>query len=203
MEAQVTASIKLKGVANIGQYTYDNNPTLTLKSEVDGFQFAPRAANLKNYKLAAGPQQAYSVGFEYRDPSYWWIGATINFFANAYIDVNPLTRTSNFTDNGGIPFNDYDPVLAKQLLEQEKFDSYNVVNLIGGKSWKFNDYYVSVFASISNLQNTKYKTGGFEQGRNANYRELRDDKALASPIFGAKYWYGRGATYFLNVNFRF
>jgi len=203
LEAQVTASIKLKGAANIGQYTYDNNPTLTLKSEVDGFQFAPRASNLKNYKLAAGPQQAYSVGFEYRDPSYWWIGATINFFANAYIDVNPLTRTSNFTDNGGIPFNDYDPVLAKQLLEQEKFDSYNVVNLIGGKSWKFNDYYVSVFASISNLQNTKYKTGGFEQGRNANYRELRDDKALASPIFGAKYWYGRGATYFLNVNFRF
>ncbi len=203
LEAQVTAAIKLKGAANIGQYTYDNNPTLTLKSEVDGFQFAPRASNLKNYKLAAGPQQAYSVGFEYRDPSYWWIGATINFFANAYIDVNPLTRTSNFTDNGGIPFNDYDPVLAKQLLEQEKFDSYNVVNLIGGKSWKFNDYYVSVFASISNLQNTKYKTGGFEQGRNANYRELRDDKALASPIFGAKYWYGRGATYFLNVNFRF
>ena len=96
-----------------------------------------------------------------------------------------------------------DSHLQKQLLEQEKFDSYNVVNLIGGKSWKFNDYYVSVFASISNLQNTKYKTGGFEQGRNANYRELRDDKALASPIFGAKYWYGRGATYFLNVNFRF
>jgi len=62
---------------------------------------------------------------------------------------------------------------------------------------------VSIFASVSNLQNTKYKTGGFEQGRNANYRELRDDKALNTPIFGAKYWYGREATYFLNVNFRF
>ncbi|WKD85390.1 hypothetical protein KCTC32516_00730 [Polaribacter huanghezhanensis] len=203
IEAQVTATFKLKGAANIGQYTYDNNPTLTLKSEIDGFQFAPRASNLKNYKLAAGPQQAYSVGFEYRDPDYWWIGATMNFFANACVDVAPLTRTSNFNDNGGIPFNDYNPELAKQLLQQEKFDSYNVVNLVGGKSWKINNYYVSLFASISNLQNTKYKTGGFEQGRNANYRELRDDKALSSPIFGAKYWYGRGATYFLNVNFRF
>ena len=203
VEAQITASFKLKGAANIGQYTFDNNPTLTLKSEAKDFQFASRSSNLKNYKLAAGPQQAYSVGFEYRDPDYWWFGATINFFANAFVDVNPLTRTSNFSNNNGIPFNDYDKELAKQLLQQEKFDSYNVINLVGGKSWKINDYYISLFASISNLQNTKYKTGGFEQGRNANYRELRDDKALEKPIFGNKYWYGRSATYFLNVNFRF
>ena len=203
IEAQITASFKLKGAANIGQYTFDNNPTLTLKSETEDFQFTSRVSNLKNYKLSAGPQQAYSVGFEYRDPDYWWVGATMNFFANAFVDINPLTRTSNFTDNNGIPFNDYDEGLAKQLLQQEQFNSYNVINLVGGKSWKFNDYYVSIFASVSNLQNTKYKTGGFEQGRNANYRELRDDKALEKPIFGNKYWYGRGATYFLNVNFRF
>ena len=203
IEAQILPTLKLKGAANIGQYTYANNPTLTLKSEVEDFQFTSRPANLKNYKLAAGPQQAYSVGFEYRDPDYWWFGATINFFANAFVDVAPLTRTSNFTDNGGVPFNDYDEDLAKQLLQQEQFKSYNVINLVGGKSWKINDYYVSIFASISNIQNTKYKTGGFEQGRNANYRELRDDKALDKPIFGAKYWYGRGATYFLNMNFSF
>lgn len=203
IEAQVTATIKLKGAANIGQYTYDNNPTLSLKSEVDGFQFNSRPSNLKNYKVAAGPQQAYSVGFEHRDPNYWWIAATMNFFSNAYVDVTPLTRTSNFADDNGIPFNDYDSVLAKELLQQEKFDSYNTVNLIGGKSWKIDDYFISVFASVSNLQNTYYKTGGFEQGRNANFRELRDDKALSTPVFGAKYWYGRGATYFLNVNFSF
>ena len=203
IEAQVTSTIKLKGAANIGQYTYSNNPTLSLKSEVDGFTFNSRPSNLKNYKVAAGPQQAYSVGFEYRDPEYWWIGATMNFFSNAYVDVAPLTRTSNFADNGGIPFNDYDPVLAKQLLKQEKFNSYNVINLVGGKSWKIDKYFISVFASVSNIQNTKYKTGGFEQARNANYRELRDDKALSIPVFGAKYWYGRGATYFLNINFRF
>ena len=203
IEAQVLSTLKLKTAANIGQYTYDNNPTLTLKSEAKDFQFTSRTSNLKNYKLAAGPQHAYSVGFEYRDPDYWWFGATINFFANAFVDINPLTRTSNFTDNNGIKFNDYDEDVAKELLQQEKFNSYNVINLVGGKSWKINDYYVSVFASISNLQNTKYKTGGFEQGRNANYRELREDKALEKPIFGNKYWFGKGATYFLNVNFRF
>jgi hypothetical protein len=50
---------------------------------------------------------------------------------------------------------------------------------------------------------TKYTSGGFEQGRNANYRQLKEDKELGTPVFGNKYWFGRGTTYFLNVNYRF
>ena len=203
VEAQIIPTVKLKGAANIGQYTYNNNPNLSLTSEAANFQFKTRSSNLKNYKIPAGPQQAYSIGFEYRAPEYWWLGATMNFFGNTYVDINPLTRTNNFSDDGGVPFNDYNPVLAKELLKQEKFDPYKTINVVGGKTWKINNYYVGFFASINNLLNTKYKTGGFEQGRNANYRELRDDKSLEKPVFGNKYWYGRGTTYFLNLNIRF
>lgn len=213
IEAQVTPTIKLKAAGSFGQYTYDNNPNLSLTTEpndaaieagfVDGYRNYG-ASNLKNYKIAGGPHQAYSVGFEYRDPDYWFFGATTNFFSNAYVDVAPLTRTSNFsTDSDGNTFNDYDEDLARELLRQEQFDDYIVVNLIGGKSWKINDYFIGFFASINNLLDKEYKTGGFEQGRNANFRELRDDKALDTPVFGSKYWYGRGTTYFVNVYFRF
>jgi hypothetical protein len=202
IEAQITSTLKLKGAANIGQYTFDNNPNLSLNSESENFQFKSRIAHLKNYKLPVGPQKACSIGFEYRAPEYWWIGTTLNFFDDIYVDINPLTRTNNFSDDGGIPFNDYDPILAKKLLQQERFKNYLTVNLVGGKTWKINTYYIGVFVSISNLFNTQYKTGGFEQGRNANYRELRDDKALEKPVFGNKYWFGRGATYFLNLTIR-
>ncbi|WP_373942020.1 hypothetical protein [Polaribacter sejongensis] len=51
--------------------------------------------------------------------------------------------------------------------------------------------------------NKTYKSGGFEQGRNANYRQLLEDKSLDKPVFGNKYWYGRGATYFMNVSVSF
>jgi len=114
-----------------------------------------------------------------------------------------LTRTSNFADDGGIPFNDYDEDIARQLLQQEKFDNYMVINMIGGKSWKIGNQFISIFASFGNLFNAKYKSGGFEQGRNANYRQLKEDKELNIPVFGNKYWFGRGTTYFLNVNYRF
>ncbi|MFV9549735.1 TonB-dependent receptor [Algibacter sp. PT7-4] len=213
VEAQVTPSIKLKGAAAVGQFTYNNNPNLYLSTEPDaeaeeaGFVNGFKAfgqSKLKGYKLASGPQNAISVGFEYRDPDFWWFGATANFFQNTYIDVSPLTRSLNFnTDFDGNVFNDYDEDLARVLLKQERFNDYMSINLVGGKSWKIGKYYIGLFASINNLLDEVYKTGGFEQGRNANYRELRDDKALQTPVFGAKYWYGRGATYFLNLNLRF
>jgi hypothetical protein len=211
LEAQVTATIKLKGAAAVGSFTYANNPDLYLTSDVtnDGVfdengRSGKYTANLKNYKIAAGPHQAYSVGFEYRDPNYWWVGATTNFFSNTFVDIAPLTRSSNFyTDADGLTFPDYDIDVARELLRQEKFNNYKVVNLVGGKSWKVRGNYISVFATVNNLLNTAYKSGGFEQGRNANYNELRKDKALDKPVFGNKYWYGRGTTYFLNASISF
>lgn len=221
IEAQVTPTIKLKGAASMMESVYTNNPNLYLSSEdfidynlddspenQDLLQYGQQyygKSYLKDYKVATGPQRAYSFGFEYRDPDFWWVGASANFFSNAYIDVSPLTRSTNFyTDYDGQVFNDYDEDVARDLLKQEKFNSYMTVNLIGGKSWRINyKYYIGVFASVNNLFNETYKTGGFEQGRNANYRQLRDDQALDTPVFGSKYWYGRGTTYFLNVYFRF
>jgi len=204
MEAQLTPTIKLTGVASVGQYTYDNTPNLVLTSSdfVEGLNFGK--ANLKNYKIAGGPQQAYSLGFEYRDPKYWWFATTANFMSNAYIDVSPLTRTKNFfLDTDGLPFPDYDPTLAKELLRQEKFDSYVVFNAVGGKSWKVGDRYISLFVSLNNLLDKQFKTGGFEQGRNANYQSLKEDRSTPKRRFGPKYWYGRGTTYFLNLSLRF
>ena len=211
LEAQVTATIKLKGAAAMGRFTFANNPNLYLTSDRtnegvfdENGQSEEYTSNLNNYKIAAGPHNAFSVGFEYRDPNYWWFGATTNFFSNTFVDIAPLTRTSNFyKDADGLTFPNYDLNVAKNLLQQEKFNNYKVVNLVGGKSWKITKYYISAFATVNNLLNTAYKSGGFEQGRNANYNELRADKALQKPVFGNKYWYGRGATYFLNASISF
>jgi hypothetical protein len=215
IEAQVTPTIKLKGAASVGQYTYDNNPDLYVTSTSEDFintqdgdvtntSGVLSTSNLKNYKVAGGPQTAYSVGFEYRDPDYWWFGATANFFDNAYVDVSPLSRSNQFyLDADGLPFNDYDPDIAKGLLKQEKFENYMVINLIGGKSWKIGDKFIGFFASVGNLLDKQYKTGGYEQGRRADYRALRDDVSNPKRVFGPKYWYGRGANYFVNMYLRF
>jgi outer membrane receptor protein involved in Fe transport len=65
------------------------------------------------------------------------------------------------------------------------------------------DKYIGLFVSLNNVLDKHYKTGGFEQGRNANYQSLKNDVNSPKRRFGPKYWYGRGTTYFLNLNLRF
>lgn len=207
IQAQLTPTLKLKAAAAYGQNTYDNNPQLYIASNfrdksIETFSYG--YSYLKDYKVAGGPQQAYQMGFEYRDPEFWWFGATANYFSNAYINVSPLARTKNFyLDSDGMPFTNYDPEIARALLKQEKFDDYILVNLVGGKSWKIRDYYVGFFASVNNILDKTYKTGGYEQGRNANFKTMSKDIQYDPRVFGPKYWYGYGTTYYMNFYIRF
>jgi hypothetical protein len=46
---------------------------------------------------------------------------------------------------------------------------------------------VGIFASINNVLNRTYKTGGYEQARNANFRQIDQDVSVNSS-FGPKYF---------------
>ena len=207
IEAQVTPTVKLKAAASVGQYIYNNNPNLYLTSDdFDGpLTFGDGTTNLKNYHVSGGPERAYQVGLEYRDPDFWWVGTTTNYFSNAYIDVNNLARSANFSaDFDGQPYLNYDSEIAKELLQQEDFGNYFLVNAVGGKSWKVNDYYVGFFAVINNILDQEYKTGGFEQGRKTSYPDVQEDKSRTNgAIFGPRYFFGYGTTYYLNFYVRF
>ncbi|MEP3088681.1 MAG: TonB-dependent receptor, partial [Nonlabens ulvanivorans] len=207
LEVQVTPTIALKAAAAFGTNTYSNNPNIYLNSDdfpnVD-LTFGDGTTNLKDYHIAGGPEQAYQVGFEYRDPDYWWVGATANFFSNSYVDVAPLRRSENFvTDLDGLPVSNYDEEIARGLLKQEKFNPYELLNVVGGKSWKIGDKFVGFFATINNVLGKEYRTGGFEQGRLANYQDVLDDSNNPIEVFAPRYFYGNGRTYYLNVYLRF
>jgi hypothetical protein len=218
IEAQLTPTFKVKGAASVGQNIFTNNPDLYLSGDDfddpntpnvlegnDIFNRGIRKVNLENYHVSGGPERAYQLGFEYRDPDFWWVGATTNYFSNAYVDVSNLRRTSDFyTDIDGQPFNDYDPEIARELLQQEQLDDYFLVNIVGGKSWKINDYFVGFFATINNVLDQEYRTGGFEDSRRASYRQQVEEQARGDrPLFGNRYFFGNGTTYYVNVYVRF
>jgi hypothetical protein len=93
---------------------------------------------------------------------------------------------------------------GREYLKQEKFDAMVLFNVVGGKSWRINNKTFGFFASINNLFDVEYKTGGFEQGRNANFMEVyRDHQGDGYRSFGPKYFYGFGRTYFVNLYINF
>jgi hypothetical protein len=209
-EYQITSTIKATGSASYGQYTYDNNPNLKVNDDALASSANPNPvfdfgkAYLKNYRLPGMPQQAYSVGLEYRDPKFWWIGANVNYLDDNYLSISNILRTENFvTDANGLGFEGATEESVRQLLKQEKFDPTTLVNLVGGKSWKVGDQTFGFFASLNNVFDFRYKTGGFEQSRKATFPDSQADNANGTPSFGPKYFYGYGRTYFLNLYINF
>jgi hypothetical protein len=211
VEYQITSTLKFLGAASYGEFTYSNNPNVSLSIDSRQAQGLNPVvdfgtSSLKNYHQPGMPGQSYSMGFEYRDPKFWWVGVNGNYLADTYVDVDALLRTDNFfkiPGQGGISFPEATPERAAVLLAQEKLDPVYLFNLIGGKSWRIDKTTIGFFASINNLFDVDYKTGGFESSRNANFRELNMDNASGVRSFGPKYFYGFGRNYMFNLYVNF
>ena len=207
LEYQITSTIKLTSAIAYGQYTYDQNPTVLITNDAQATPDRPNlvtnfgTAALKNYHQPGMPQQAYSFGMEYRAPNFWNIGANINYLKATYLDVSPVMRTNIFFRNPATGFNFPEATLerGKELLKQEQFNPVTLLNLTGGKSWRVFGKTIGFFASVNNVLGVTYKTGGFEQARNANFRQLNQDVSSGTPAFAPKYFYGYGRTYFVNL----
>ncbi|MFV8465860.1 carboxypeptidase-like regulatory domain-containing protein [Flavobacterium sp. LB1P62] len=208
LEYQINSTLKTTFSTALGEYTYDSNPKVIVTNDAEAsientnpvFDFGTAA--LKNYKQSGSPQQAYSLGIEYRDPKFWWIGVNLNYLTNSYIDVSPIARTDHFFINpaSGFTFPEATEERGKELLQQEKFTPTTLLNIVGGKSWRIYGKYVGLFVSINNVLDVTYKTGGYEQARNANFRQRNQDVSSGTPSFGNKYFYGYGRTYFVNLS---
>ncbi|WP_289645153.1 TonB-dependent receptor [Maribacter aestuarii] len=214
LEYQLSATVKLSGVAAIGKYLYASDPFVTINFDtadadeelidVSGAKDLGTSA-IKGYKLAQGPQKAFAFGIEYRDPKYWWVGMTANYLGNNYANISTITRTKSFflDPETGQNFPDATAENVAALLEQKPLDNFYLLNLVGGKSWLKKGKYIGVFASVNNLFDTLFRTGGYEQSRNGNFGQLNQDNLSGTPSFAPKYWYGYGRTYFLNVAISF
>ena len=204
LEYQITSTIKLTGVAAYGEYKLTNNPNVSLTDDASATVTDYGKTKLTGLRQSGMPQQAYSVGIEYRDPKFWWIGVNANYLADNFLDVSTILRTDNFytsSDNAGLTI---DQTLADSYLKQEKFDSFYLFNLVGGKSWRINGKTLGLFATVNNVLDITYKTGGFEQSRNATYRqEFEDHQSSGASVFAPKYFYGYGRTYMVNIYYTF
>ncbi len=217
-EFQVMPSLSLNTAASFGQFYYSNNPSLYLSGDdfdvtlndgyVEGSDLASRGKRkvyLKNVHVSAGPEQAFQLGVDYRDPDYWWVGISANYLSNAYVDVSALKRSEDFAlEEDGVAFAQYNVQDARSLLRQESLGNYFLLNLVGGKSWRLERHYLGFFLTLNNAFNQTFKTGGFEDSRRANFlQQLEEQNRPGGPLFGTRYFTGNGTTYFLNCYIRF
>lgn len=196
VEAELFSGFSLTGVLAHGQYLYKSRPTITVVEDNSAeVKIEGTTAYLNNFHIGGRPETAASFGIKYWAPSYWFGGASVNYFDNIYLDVFSMRRTEEgvYKLEIGTPYGDEQRAL---ILDQTKLDPGYTVDLFIGKSLRIDyTYYINISLNVSNLlDNTDFATGGYEQYRfDPEFPEKFDNKLF--------YLYGR--TFFLNASFRF
>ena len=154
----------------------------------------------QNFRIPT-PQEAYTVGLDYRSPKFWFVNVNFNYFDNMYLDYNPLRRTSSAVSG-------VDPAdqLWHDIIDQEKLKAQYTLDAFAGYSWLMNNKFkkslkkrtfLVLNAGVNNiLDNKNIVSGGYEQLR-FDFAEKDVDK------FPAKRFYAYGLNYFVSVGIRF
>ena len=223
-------------IDNSAEVIIDNQPVTYWKSHpiykktvIDGVTTYDTDENGKyilekdqKHYVPSTPQLAADLGIRYRSNSYWFVELNGQFFANSYLDMNPLYRTmtavagpdnemtsaalyehsnnnwylnETIQDNMGLS-----PEEIEYMAAQEKFKPVFLLNASVGKSWYIDRKYNFGFSlEVKNILNNRgVKTGGYEQTR------LIDSESMKRYYrFDSKYFYMSGINYMLNLYFRF
>ncbi|SDE22498.1 TonB-dependent receptor [Niabella drilacis] len=203
-EIRLGPALSFNGAVSTGRYYYDSRPNAVVTADNSAVVLAEQLVYLKNFRVPSTPQDAYSAGFFYRSPQYWFISLTGNYFDNAWLSINPIRRTI-------AAIGDADPAspgiqeLIDQMTVQEKFPAQFTLDLFAGWSKRlprsFNIHkkpmYLVLSIGVNNLlNNTKIRSGGFEQ-----LRFDMEDKDTSR--FPPKYYYAYGLNYYASIMFRF
>lgn len=205
-----SSAVTLSLVGSFGAFRYKNDPFLEVNfdpaelpegSGIQSTELDLGKTRMSGLHIGSGPEVALSAGVSYSDPDYWWLGISANYLDGRYVRPSLITRTESFLldPETGMQFPEASPENVDLLLKQKEMAPVYLLNLIGGKSWKLKDTYISTFFSLSNVFDHQFQSGGFEQGRNGNYGQVYQDQLSANPLFGPKYWYGQGRSFFLNL----
>lgn len=199
----LSTTLKINAAVGLGQSFYTNNPSLYIQAANTTIAQDFGSANLSQYRMANGPQTALALGLSYRAPTFWFIETTLSYLADSYVRISSLKRTSSFISDPqkmGRPYDGITALNVPQLLQQEKLPAYALLSISGGKSWRLsNRSTLGLLYSIQNLCNIHYRTGGFEQSRNATYPQEMARTSGDQSVFGTKYWYGYGRNFFIQL----
>jgi hypothetical protein len=193
-EIKVSPTITISTALALGAYKYTSRPKVTITQDnSDSLLAQDQVVYIKNFFISGTPQTAAMLGVRYASPKYWFLGGNVSYFADSYLDFNPERRTAE-TLSGLEPG---DP-LRELITQQEGLPSAYLVDVNIGKSWRIDyKYFINLNFQVTNLlDNTNFKTGGYEQLRYAGTAESQSK-------FPPRYYYAFGRTYYLILGFRF
>ncbi len=199
-EVKVYKGLSVNAAAAIGKYYYNTRQSATVTADNSATTLSTdNVVYSKNFYVPT-PQQAYTIGLDYRSPKFWFINVNFNYFDKMYLDFNPIRRTESAV-SGVVEGSD----LWHDIIDQTKLESQYTLDAFAGYSWMMNRKFKSlkkrtylVFnVGVNNiLDNRNIVSGGYEQLR-FDFAEKNTNK------FPEKRFYAYGVNFFASVGLRF
>ncbi len=199
-EAKVYKGLSVVGAAAVGRYYFNTRQNATVTSDNSAALLAENTTVYSKNFYVPTPQEAYTIGLDYRSPKFWFLNVNFNYFNRMFLDFNPIRRTEsavNGVDQGSPLWND--------IINQTELKSQYTVDVFAGYSWlmnrRFKDLKKRTFlvfnVGINNiLNNQDVVSGGFEQLR-FDFAEKNVNR------FPDRRFYSYGLNFFTSVGLRF
>jgi CarboxypepD_reg-like domain len=209
-EYNFTSRISASAMASIGHYVYTNAPDVYEASDriwaegEDEYKYLGQA-NMEGMKVGGSAQKAASVGLKYSSPNYWWAAINANYLWDNQLEPPVAVLQPKFTQNpnNSMPY-DINKDDLKRILSPTVLPNAFFINLNAGKSWVMGKLQLLLTANMNNVFNQRnYVTGGYQQSRLSNYPDYSQDFNSKTPMYGPKYWYQQGRSYFINLQIKF
>ncbi|UAY52972.1 TonB-dependent receptor [Ferruginibacter albus] len=204
-EIKVYKGLTVNFAAAMGRYYYNTRQTATTTNDYSATARRTDTVYSLNFHVPT-PEEAYTVGLEYRSPKYWFVNLNVNYFRDMWVQFSPLRRTAEAV--GAVPNGALVEPGSYQwntIINQTVLPPACTVDLYAGYSWKINrkfrslkkPTYLNFSLSADNILNNRFITGGYEQ--------LRFDYSTDKNVnkFPPKYFYSYGTTYTASIGLRF
>lgn len=192
--------LTLNAAAAVGRYRYDTRQRATVTIDNSAQVVSKDNVIYSENFYVPTPQEAYTVGLNYRSKKFWFLSVNFNYFDQMYLDFNPLRRT--YTAVEGL---DQNSAQYHSIIDQTKLKAQYTLDASAGYSWLMNNRFhglkkrtfLLLNVGVNNiLNNTNIVSGGFEQLR-FDFQNKDVNK------FPNKQFYAYGLNYFASIGLRF
>jgi len=190
IEAKVMPNLTLNAAAAYGRYYYTSTQNAITTIDNNASEVSRDIVYAKDYYIGGTPQQAYSVGLNYRSPKFWSVGLTYNYFDDIYMEINPLRRTAAAVQGLEKDSDEWHRILDQtKLKSQSTIDMFASYSLKLPRQWSINNKntFLAFTLSGSNLLNNTTITSLVSEQLRFNSSELDRFPPRYNRSYGVNY----------------
>lgn len=166
VRVKLSRNLSADATLAVGHYAYNNNPTVTLYSDVDNSVISSHSRSyMSGCRVGGAPQIASTLGLEYLTYRGWAISCSAQVAAMRYVDASVIRRTERVARQASVSEEIY-----RSFLSQRRLNDVFTLDASVSRWFNIGQHRLSLTLSVRNLLGRDdIVYGGYESSRIRHY----------------------------------